>query len=505
MGKVHKSLIDRVTQFIAQHRLIDPRARVLVAVSGGPDSVALLHVLLAWDRGCEADCEFHVAHLDHGIRGEASAEDARWVADLAERLGLPCHQQRVDVPARVAERGGSLETVARDERYRFLAETARRAGCVRVALGHHADDQVETVLARLLRGTGLRGLAGMPVRRTLPGGPPGCEIVRPFLTASRADIMQCLDRHDLTYRADATNADVAHQRNWVRHELLPMLERGAGGEVRDHLLGLVDQAQRVSRFMDACVHRLLEAPGARTGRDGWRVPREPCRDADAVVVGALVWQALGDLGGALGDLTYAKVAEWADVIRGPSAHGSADLPGGVRLVVEPDMVRFEPPGSRDGPRTPPFRYELRVPGAVCVPEAGVVLDARVSPCDADAFEAFLANKTPDTEAFDWAAVQGPLVVRRIAPGDRMDVLGLDGTKKVQDILVDAKVERERRSRIALVCDARGPLWLVGVRRTERARVTDGCRRLLVLKALGRDTSDLDPERVLPSSQKGTMR
>ena len=483
------SFVEQVGQFISRHRLIEPGQRVLVGVSGGPDSVALLHVLLSWDRQCAAGCEFHVAHLDHGIRGQASVADARWVAELAElaeRLALPCHVGRADVPGLASARGGSIEATARHERYRFLAATARDTGCVRVALGHHADDQVETVLARLLRGTGLRGLAGMPVRRTLPGGPTGCEIVRPLLGVWRADVLRFLDQQGQTYRTDATNADVAYQRNWIRHELVPVLEQHAGPGVRGRLYRLADQSQQMHAYLDACVGGLLGGAGAETGPQRWVVARDVVRHAHEAVVGALVWSAMGALGGALGDLTYDKVSEWVGAIGGEGEHGSADLPGGVRLVWDPDTVRFERAGSVSRSQAPgsarvSFRHELIVPGATAVPEAHVTIEARVDPHDPAWFATFLADKGPDEEAFDWGEVQPPLCVRSVRPGDRLDVLGLGGTKKVQDILVDAKLARDRRARVPLVCDARGPLWLAGLRRSDRARVTGRCRQTLVLR------------------------
>jgi len=335
------------------------------------------------------------------------------------------------------------------------------------------------VLARLLRGTGLRGLAGMPVRRALPGGPTGCEIVRPLLGVWRADVLRFLDERGLTYRTDASNADVAYQRNWIRHELMPLLAHHAGPGVRDRLYRLADQSQQMHAHLDACVGGLLDAGGAVTGPDRWVVARDPVRHAHEAVVGGLVWSAMGALGGALGDLTWDKVSAWVGAIRGPGERGSADLPGGVRLVWDPDTVRFERAGSVAGPVV--FRHELMVPGATAVPEAHVTIAARVDPYDPARFAAFVAGKGGDEEAFDWAEVEPPLHVRSAAPGDRLDVLGLGGTKKVQDILVDAKIARNRRAQVPLVCDARGPLWLVGLRRSERARVTEQCRQVLVLR------------------------
>ncbi len=215
--------------FEASHRLLKPGRRVLAAVSGGPDSVCLAHWLSVQAR--QKGLMVTLVHVHHGLRGRAADADARFVVKLGSRLGLPVAIVRAPVRALAAERGLGLEEAGRKARYRALAERARRGRFTAVATGHQLDDQAETVLLHLLRGTSLEGLGGIPVRRPLR---PGVELIRPLLPLTRAEVLLYLKMHGLDWREDASNADPKFTRNWVRREVLPLLEKRAPG-VKDRL------------------------------------------------------------------------------------------------------------------------------------------------------------------------------------------------------------------------------------------------------------------------------
>ena len=217
-------------------RVYPPTARYLIGVSGGRDSVALLHGLLAAGYG-----RLVVCHLDHGLRGRAARADARFVERMAAKLGLPTETGRVDVPALAASAKLSLETAAREARYHFFSEAARRHRCRTLFLAHHADDQVETFLFNLLRGAGPAGLAAMAAESEWTVGRRTLRIVRPMLSIWRTEIDESLQAHSLKWREDATNADPAHAtRNRLRAEVLPLLEKTMGREVRQALWRTAD-------------------------------------------------------------------------------------------------------------------------------------------------------------------------------------------------------------------------------------------------------------------------
>ena len=215
---------SKLAAFEAAQRLLPPGGRVLAAVSGGPDSVCLAHWLSVQAR--RKGLTVALVHVHHGLRGRAADADARFVERLGERLGLSVAVVRAPVRAVARRRGLGLEEAGRKERYRVLGARARRGRFAAVAVGHQLDDQAETVLLHLLRGTSLEGLGGIAPRRALV---PGVELIRPLLPLTRAEVLLYLELHGLDWREDASNADEKFTRNWVRREVLPLLEKRAPG------------------------------------------------------------------------------------------------------------------------------------------------------------------------------------------------------------------------------------------------------------------------------------
>lgn len=228
---------SKLVAFDKRHALLTPGRRVLAAVSGGPDSVCLAHWLSVQAR--RKKLEVALLHVNHGLRGKSSERDAEFVRALGARLGLRVAVVRADVKGRAKKSGHGLEDAGRKERYRALAARARRDRFDAVATGHQLDDQAETVLLHLLRGTSLEGLGGIPAKRPLA---PGVELIRPLLPLTRAEIMLYLETHGLDWRDDRTNRDPKFTRNWVRREVLPLLESRAPG-VKERLSGIAEKVR----------------------------------------------------------------------------------------------------------------------------------------------------------------------------------------------------------------------------------------------------------------------
>ncbi len=226
---------------------------VVLAVSGGADSMALLRAALAAKQHYGGSGRLFAAHLNHGLRPADASADEAWLAACCDRLNVALEVGRCDVPARAAEQGDGLEAAARDARYSFLRETAERLGARFVAVAHTADDQVETVLHRLIRGTGVAGLAGMPRNRPLS---PSVTLVRPLLAVRRADVLKYLESIGQDYRSDETNADPRFTRNRLRHDLLPRLRAEYNADVDPALLRLAAQAEE-SQQLIARLARIL--------------------------------------------------------------------------------------------------------------------------------------------------------------------------------------------------------------------------------------------------------
>jgi tRNA(Ile)-lysidine synthase len=227
----------KLVAFERAERLFSRGDRVLAAVSGGPDSVCLAHYLS--QRARRGGFFVTLIHLDHGLRGAESRGDAAFVRALGEALGVPVVTRSIPVARRARARGKGLEDAGRELRYAAIAREARRLSCNKAAAGHHLDDQAETVLLHLLRGTSLKGLGGIPPRRALA---PGLALVRPLLPLRRSEIMLYLERHGLKHRTDRSNESLDFTRNWVRKKVLPLLETKQP-RLREHLAALASQAR----------------------------------------------------------------------------------------------------------------------------------------------------------------------------------------------------------------------------------------------------------------------
>ncbi|HLT59100.1 MAG TPA: tRNA lysidine(34) synthetase TilS [Limnochordales bacterium] len=464
-------LLERVEDYIARHRLLRPGDRVLAAVSGGPDSLALLHLFTRlrapWALG------LHAVHVNHGLRPEA-AQDAAFVESVGQAWGVPVTVVAVDVRAERAP-GESLQQAARRVRYRVLAQAADQVSATRIALGHHADDQAETVLLRLLRGAGTTGLAGMRPRRG--------RYIRPLLGVPRAAIEAYCRRFELNPRVDPSNVSPQYLRNRIRHHLLPLLEREYNPNIRAVLCrtaGLLREEDDLLEALAVRAHRRLAAQGGPHELPVAGLARLP-----AAVARRVVRRALAAAGVPLSRVTADHVAAVLALLDGV---GAVDVPGGVRARRAGDRIRLERPPSGPavapaGPAPPAFFHPLDVPGKTAVGELGLVIRAEI--VEPPASRAVAADPRaasgPMQAVLDWDRLVLPLVVRSWQPGDRMRPLGLDGTKKLQDLFVDAKVPAGERRRVPIIADQAGPVWVVGLRVDARAAVTAETQRVLRLR------------------------
>ncbi len=309
-------LLSRVGGLIDAHALLPRGAGVLAAVSGGRDSVVLLDILrrLAPQRGWRLT----VAHLDHALRA-GSAEDARFVAELAGRWALPVRIERRDARAHAERDGESLETAARTQRYAFLLTAARDLGARYVALGHHADDQAETVLHRIVRGTHLRGLAGMPLRRAISESE--VTLVRPLLRTPRSAIVAFAVNRGLPWREDPSNAELDNSRNMIRHEVLPRLAKRLNPRVDEALLRLAAAAGEAEAFLAERAAELLEGTEAEV---------RPLREAPALLQRMALRELLERNGVGMRHIG-AEHIERLRALLAPAGPAGASLPGGVEL------------------------------------------------------------------------------------------------------------------------------------------------------------------------------
>jgi tRNA(Ile)-lysidine synthase len=480
------SVAVRALRTIRRHDLIPRGARVLGAVSGGADSVAMLLVLRELEAAGELVCA-GLAHVNHRLRGDAAARDQAFCENLAAQLRLPIEIATVDVAALARQRRTSKENAARIGRYACLRDAMERLGAARVAVAHTRDDQAETFLLHAIRGAGTRGLRGIHPRRGV--------FVRPLLDVAREDLRAYLRDRGMSFCHDETNDDVTMLRNRVRRELMPLLaDRFSPGIVR-----VLARNAEVASADEALLSGLAGDLLARASR-----PEAGGLSIDAVALAAapdaLAWRAAID----------ALRAVRADApIDGPFAgvgspsfprlgfqHAQAlvelargrfprvDLPGvraeriGARLVLQKRDGR-RPLGAGNS-----FTYALSIPGEVHLRESGcAILAWRTSlPEGGELVRMPAAPGDRNTAVVSAAALGESVTVRNRRPGDSFRPFGLGGRKKLQDFFVDRKVGRDRRDLIPLVVDHRDRIvWVAGHEISEEFRVTDMAQAVVILR------------------------
>lgn len=461
------ALVPRVERAILERALLPAGATVVVAVSGGPDSVCLLDVLAQLAPG--HGWRLHVAHLNHGLRGEQSDGDAAFVAELAAAYGLPCTVERRDVAAYRTAMRLSLEAAARQVRYVFLEEVATRTGAQAVALGHTQDDQAETVLLNLLRGSGLDGLRGMPWRRGI--------FVRPLLGVPRADVQEYCRVRGLSYRIDPSNFDLAFLRNRVRQELLPMLER-YNPAIRRVLARTAEALSLDATIIETVCDAAWQRTVARATPVTVEFRLAAWRAEPLAVQARLLRAAVARLRGSAHDLPLERVLAALEALARPGPGRVVELGSGLVVTMGYTTFTIAPPVRTPGPVEP---VPLAIPGLTPVPALEGAMYASVYgvaelPARPEQFRGLRA-------VCDLDRTGSTLTVRNRRPGDRVRPLGMAHEKKLQDVLVNARVPRQARDRLPLVASPQHIIWVVGLCLDDRVKVTDQTERILELRWL----------------------
>jgi len=533
-----EALEQKVLGFIQENQLVSNQHCLLVAVSGGPDSVCLLHILVKLRE--ELGIRLHIAHLNHQLRGADSEADAHYVSDLAHRLDIPATIEQRDVKAYQAQHHLSLEEAAREVRYTFLAQVAKSIGAKRVAVGHTVGDHIETILMHLIRGTGTRGLRGLQPSSRWQSSGSSLAIIRPLLPVSRRETADYCHNHQLMPRIDVSNLSLSPLRNRIRHQLLPLLE-SYNPRVAEALLRTARIASDDLAFMDKEITRLWGKTVQKQGNTV-TLDKEGFLELPSALQRYLLRRAIEDLLGNLKDIESRHIEEIMDALTKPAGK-RLSLPGGLIFSIEYDQYLLGP----DPAALSPFpildaEFPLELPGETVLPgwriEATIIDPSVVRekaegasapseitiplPLDkgkgikgmglinnlftARSFiEGRLKGRSPFknysspspskergikgvrlidnlfTAYFDRDKTGDKLLVRPRQPGDRFQPLGISQPKKLGEFMIDSKIPSTWRQRIPLVCSPKHILWVVGWRIDDRVKVTEDTKQVLCLE------------------------
>ncbi|HEX7055842.1 MAG TPA: tRNA lysidine(34) synthetase TilS [Bacilli bacterium] len=470
-------LIRQVEATIEEEGLLARGDKIVVAVSGGPDSVALLHVLFSLAK--KWDWQLVAAHVNHRFRPAESEKEAEQVRLLAARLDVPFAYAQIDVPAYASERGLNPQAAAREKRYAFLHEAANQYGATKLALAHHADDQAETVLMRIIHGTGLTGLAGIPIKRT----EKNLQLIRPLLRNTKRELENYCRAAGLAYCIDSSNLQRKYVRNRIRLDVLPLLS-SINPEIRGSLNRLAAQAEVDGGLLDALAMRryavlVVEKQSECT------FARFSFLKLHVALQRRMIKLILSYL--AAKTRKTAFLARFSDfrtietmrvaIARDAPSTLRLDIGGALRFIREYERIRIVSAAALAKPRH--YLYHVAaVPARLWIAEAGCTLTFETA-------DAATVMETGDqnTAVFDFDRLRFPLAVRNRRDGDRMRPQGLNGSKKVKNMFIDDKVPPENRDCLPLIIDAGGTiLWIPQLRRSDHAAVGDRTTRVLIIRA-----------------------
>ncbi|MBI5252624.1 MAG: tRNA lysidine(34) synthetase TilS [Desulfomonile tiedjei] len=459
-SKKENSLTESVKALITQYRMIEPGSMVVIAVSGGPDSTALMRILSSLTS--QLDFGIVVAHLDHALRADSFA-DAEFTAHAAADLGLPCRIKRVDVRALAADRSMSLEEAGRMARYEFFAEVAEEFSASTIATAHHLDDEIETFFLRIFRGSSIQGLQGIrPAHR---------RIIRPFIRTTRSEILNYAESQSIEYRTDPTNLETTTDRNFIRGRVLPCV-RERFPSFKKPLERTMELLRQEEDYVAGLAEQLYKETVTQK-ESGLSLNITRLREAHTVLVSRVILSALYKVCGQQVRVGRVHIKSATSLVYSAKPSGSVTLPGNLflRRNYEELLIATKRPEAFE------TRHQIEItgPGVYEFPPSGFKIRIRLAvrrehdPKDADG---------KHRAVFDAKNAAFPLILRSTLTGDRFHPWGMGGSRKLKKIFIDLKIPRDQRKSIPLLVKDGEILWIAGVRRGRGARVTPKTSQVL---------------------------
>ena len=474
--------VRQMHRFIVQHKMIEAGEIVLVAVSGGADSLALLYGLHALR--AQLNCKLHVVHLNHCLRPDADA-DVEFVQQHAARLELPCTIQRVEVSRLVKQWKLSVEAAGRKARYQFYESVCSEVSATKVALGHHQDDIAETVLMNLIRGSGATGLKGIrPVRNM--------KFIRPLVGFTRQNIETFLVSIDIVPRQDATNTDTDYLRNRIRGELIPQLARDYNPNIKTGLNRTADVLSAESEYLDTAAQAAFETCRIQGPDKNIVLNRVKFRQYHTALQRRMLRQSVSEMLGDMSDLYFAHCEAMLNLVEGDAPNTVLVLPNDLRFRRAYQQLIFE----RKPVKMKSFAYPVAAVGKTSIAilnteitaESGDVASPRTLAFPDGKFEAIFDYDKLRQVFAEPSSETVPLIVRNRQQGDRFQPYGMRGTKKIKDFFIDAKVPRYERDRIPLLVCGDKILWIIGYTTSESFKIKSDTRQYLYLRYVSDETS-----------------
>lgn len=474
---------DRVKDTIVKNNLIEHGEHIVIGLSGGPDSVCLFHILHSFKK--EWDLEIDAVHINHGLRPGAAEEDQRYTEELCKSYHVPCHTFSYDVKKIAAQTGASSEDAGRQVRYQSFAQVAEKIACetgrnVKIAVAQNMNDQAETVLMRILRGTGTEGLCGIEYLRNDPGRG---TLIRPLLDITREEIEAYCSEHQLKPQIDLTNLEPLYTRNKIRLELLPYLSEQFNTNIITVLNRLSGIAKEDKAYFSEKVNAFIEAH-AEFGENFVRVPLNLLTELEPALRHRVV-KGLFERIGLVRDMGSVHLEQADELMREGRTSAAADFPMGYGMRIQYGKVEFF---KKSKTEKNSFEYEINInkEGKIQISELNAEIGVKIlSRQDWNSWrknEKFGGNNKICSLSLDQLmASEAAPILRTRKPGDYIVPFGMSGRKKLQDFFVDAKIDKMERDRIPVVSIGAEVIWIVGSRISESFKVEDATEQIIVLE------------------------
>ena len=469
---MNRLFLDRVMDCIYKYKMIAECDAVLIGISGGIDSITLLYSL--YFLSDKLKCSLIVAHANHGLRGEQSDREAEFVRKIADELKLPFVIEKIDVLGYMGEKGLSKQAAARELRYDFFERAAKNTSANKIALGHNADDQAETVLMKLLRGSGASGIAGMRAVRD--------KIIRPLIEIKRDEITEFVKEKRLRYVEDPSNLEPYYLRNKIRLNLIPLLKEEYNPNIVDTLRETAEIIRDEDEFLESYCLTILSDIIQSKGNEAIEIDVLKLKNFHIAIQRRVIRIALRMIKKNLLKISATHIEDILNSINKGFSGKSLNLPDGIRVLYEYDKLKLFREAEVEDEAEVRFDMPIKIPGETILSKPEYKFMAEIiSPVDFAAAGFSLRNKF--TAFFDMDKLKGALRVRNRVNGDIFHPSGMKGSKKLKEFFIDEKIPRRERDSIPLIVSGDIILWIVGERTADYGKVDKDTKKILKIEAI----------------------
>ncbi len=465
----------KVLNYIKENHMINSGDKILVALSGGPDSVCLINILNNLKK--ELNISIYAAHVNHCLRGKDADEDEKYVQEICRRLSIECYTKKVDVNYIAEQKGISSEMAGREVRYEFFNELKIKLSLNKIALAHNANDQAETILMRILRGTGSEGLIGIkPVRDNI--------YIRPILNLTREEIEKYCEENKLNPRIDKTNMEAVYTRNKIRLELLPYIKDNFNKDIIETLNRLSKLVEKDNDYIEKVVLEKYDVYCSRVSKDEFVINKEAFKEHEAILT-RIIRKALNDFNGSLYNLEKIHIYDIIN-LQSQGTGKLLNLPKGVTIENQYGDIYLKTSNfiTKDKKfifhELPLKAYEEEI--------LSKGIELYLQEFRANLYlkliydkKSMNLNSKDSVKYFDYDKIKDNIIIRNRKEGDRFKPLGMKGSKKIKDIFIDLKIPKSKRDLIPLLCFGDDISWIVGYKVSDLFKVDKDTKKLLEIK------------------------